>query len=58
MANLLDLLSMNEKNRALETAGFRGGNAADMNRALFQAVDKCHKKVKHKMLLIIQKKII
>lgn len=40
MANLLDLLSMNEKNRALETAGFRGGNTADMNKALFQAVDK------------------
>ena len=40
MASLLDLLSMNEKNRALETAGFRGGNTRDMNRALFQSVDK------------------
>ena len=40
MVSLLDLLSMNEKNRALETAGFRGGNTTDMNRALFQAVDR------------------
>lgn len=40
MVNLLDLLSEQEKNRALETAGFRGGNTRDMNRALFQAVDK------------------
>ena len=40
MASLLDLLSMNEKNRALETAGFRGGNTTDMNRALFQSVDR------------------
>jgi len=40
MVNLLDLLSEQEKNRALETAGFRGGNTRDMNRALFQTVDK------------------